>query len=87
MHAVFSPENCIFHGGHFYAASTMKDTMFGIVHSFIHHFHTNTDNVNFKYSHGLLLRRILSFYYKVLVSKDLYDKGLSFSDPSFNDGN
>ena len=38
MHAVFSPENCIFDGGHFYATSTMKDTMFGIVHSFIRHF-------------------------------------------------
>ena len=83
MHAVFSPENCIFDGGHFYATSTMKDTMFGIVHSFIRHFHTNTD----KYSHGPLLRRILIYYYKVLVSKDLHDNGLSFSDPSFNDGN
>jgi hypothetical protein len=81
MHAVFSPENCIFEGGHFYTASTMQDTMFGIVHTFIHNFYTNTD----KPSHGILLRRIVWFYYKALVQKQLQDDGLSFSDPTFND--
>jgi hypothetical protein len=36
-HAVFTPDNVICHGGHFYASSTMQDTMFGIVHTFMSH--------------------------------------------------
>jgi hypothetical protein len=76
MHAVFSPESCIFEGGHFYATSTMQDTMFAIVHTFINNFYTNAD----KPSHGILLRHIAWFYHKVLVQKQLQDDGLSLSD-------
>ena len=82
MHAVFSPENCIFEGGHFYAASTLQDTMFAIVHTFINNFHTNAE----KSTYGLLLRRIGWFYHKALVQKQLQDDGSPFSDPTFQDG-
>jgi hypothetical protein len=81
MHAVFSPENCIFEGGHFFAASTMQDTMFAIVHTFTSNFYTNAD----KPSHGLLLRRIGWFYHSALVQKQLQDDGSSFSDSTFHD--
>lgn len=83
MHAVFSPEHCIFEWGYFYAASTMQDTTFDIVHTFICNYLTNADNL--KPSHGLL-RRIGWFFHKVLVQKQLQDGDLSFSNSTFHDG-
>jgi hypothetical protein len=80
MHAVFSPENCIFEGGHFYAASTMQDTMFAIVHTFINNYYTNAD----KPSYGLFLRRIGWFYHQVLVQKKMEDDGLTFQTLPFD---
>ena len=75
-HAVFSPEDVICHGGHFYATSTMQDTMFGIVHTFISPASlTNAE----KSTHGVLLRRIAGFYHDVLVLKQLEEDGKSFS--------
>lgn len=64
LHAVYTPEHAICHGGHFYAISTIQDTLFGLVHSFIAgNFVTNTDHK----SSRLLLRRIAHFYYGALV--------------------
>ena len=83
MHAVFSPVDCISEGGHFYATSTMQDTMFAIVHTFINNSYTNKE----KPSHGLLLRRIGWFYHRALVQKRRDASGSSFSDPTFYDGN
>jgi hypothetical protein len=78
-HAVFTPENVICHGGHFYATSTMQDTMFGIVHTFVSPVTlTNTE----KSKHGLLLRRIAGFYHDVLVLQRLEDDGKSLSPSS-----
>ena len=34
-HLVVTPEHAICHGGHFYAMSTIRDTCFGIYHTFI----------------------------------------------------
>lgn len=77
-HAVFSPEHTICHGGHFYATTTMRDTMFAIVHTFVSpHVLTNTDHP----SHGILLRRIAAFYHEALVQKRLED-GSKCMNPS-----
>ena len=34
-HFVVTPESAICHGGHFYAMSTIRDTIFGIYHMFV----------------------------------------------------
>lgn len=71
-HAVFTPEHVICHGGHFYATSTMTDTMFGIVHTFIFpDILTNAD----KATHSQVLRRIAAFYHDVLVHQRLDEGG------------
>jgi hypothetical protein len=76
-HAVFTPENAICHGGHFYATSTMQDTMFGIVHTFI----ANAVLTNaHKVTHGLILRRIAVFYHSILVGRKIQDDGASCTD-------
>ena len=71
-----TPENVICHGGHFYATSTMQDTMFGIVHTFI--CPDSLTNAN-KTTHGIVLRRIAAFYHDVLVLDRLEDGGESLS--------
>jgi hypothetical protein len=71
-HAVFTPENSICHGGHFYAMSTMQDTMFGIVNTFMSpDALTNSDRP----THGIILRRIATFYHDVLVKQRIEDGG------------
>lgn len=75
-HVVFTPEYSICHGGHFYATTTMQDTMFGIIHTFISPIDlTNTDHRN----HGIFLRRIAAFYHESLVEQPLEDGGKSIN--------
>lgn len=63
-HAVYTPEHAICHGGHFYSISTMQDSMFGLVHSFVAgNLVTNTDHVDSR----LLLRRMAHFYHGAYV--------------------
>ena len=69
-HAVFTPEPSICHGGHFYSTSTMQDTMFGIVNTFMNPSAlTNTDHP----PHAILLRRIAAFYHESLVKQQVRD--------------
>jgi hypothetical protein len=78
-HAVFTPDNVICHGGHFYATSTIQDTMFGLVNTFISPDRlTNAE----KPTHGLVLRRIAAFYHDALVQKRLEEGGESLSPSS-----
>ncbi|KAF8183454.1 hypothetical protein BJ912DRAFT_928211 [Pholiota molesta] len=63
MHAAYTSENAICHGGHFYATATMKDTLCGLIQSFVaSNYMTNTYHSG---SH-LLLRRIITFYFEGL---------------------
>lgn len=79
LHAVFTPEHVICHGGHFYATTTMQDTMFGIVNTFIFpDVLTNAD----KQSHSQVLRRIAAFYYDVLVLQRLDESGTPLTSSS-----
>lgn len=67
-HAVFTPEPSICHGGHFYSTSTMQDTMFGIVNTFMNPSAlSNTDHP----PHAILLRRIAAFYHESLVKQQV----------------
>jgi hypothetical protein len=44
-HAVFTTEHCITYGSHFVATSTLRETCYGVVHSFISSSTiTNADN-------------------------------------------
>lgn len=75
-HAVFTPEHSICHGGHFYATSTMRDTFFGVVHTFMSpNALTNTDHP----AHSLILRRIAAFYHEALVKQEIEDGGESLN--------
>jgi len=65
-HAVFTPSNSICHGGHFYSKSTIRDTFYGIVHTFIvGKVATNATH----HSSRVFIRRILQFYKKGLVDQ------------------
>jgi hypothetical protein len=76
---VFTPEHSICHGGHFYATTTMQDTMFAIVHTFVSPFSlTNNDHR----SHAIFLRRIAAFYHETLVKPPLDDDGGNSINPS-----
>jgi hypothetical protein len=64
LHAAFTPEPSICHGGHFYCTSTMQDTLRGMVHSFVDHIKiTNTNHP----PASALLRRMATFYFTGLV--------------------
>lgn len=59
MHAVYTSDNAICHGGHSYASSTMKDTLCGLIHAFAtsHYVANNTTEQS-----QLLLRQIMFFF-------------------------
>lgn len=64
-HAVVTPDNSICHGGHFYATSTLRDTCYGIFHSFVSGtLTTNTDHC----LHAMqLLARMVVYYHQHFV--------------------
>ncbi|KAF8972602.1 hypothetical protein BDZ97DRAFT_1612585, partial [Flammula alnicola] len=67
-HAVFTLEHSVFEGGHFYATSTIRDTLYGLIHCFVaERYISNT-------SHGasrFLLRQMLAFYHTALVKGEV----------------
>ena len=63
-HAVFTPEDTIAMGGHFYSFSNMQDTIAGIIHTcIIDHVITNTEHPDTR----VLLFRMLQYLYKFYV--------------------
>src|ERR1700733_1041346 len=64
-HFVVTPESAICHGGHFYAMSTIQDTVFGLYHMFVASKRvTNTEHSEDAH---LLLRRMVVYLHYVLV--------------------
>jgi hypothetical protein len=64
-HAVFTTENCIAFGGHYYATSNLQDTFHGIVHCFMgNDLLTNTDHALSRQ----LLMRMMQYFYKCFVT-------------------
>jgi len=64
-HFVVTPDSAICHGGHFYAMSTIRDTIFGIYHMFVASKNiTNTEHT--KDAH-LLFRRLVIYCHYILI--------------------
>lgn len=61
VHAVVTPEPSICRGGHFYATSTIRDTIYGIFHTFSAY--TYITNAVHKAASEKLLSRMLIFIY------------------------
>jgi hypothetical protein len=64
LHAVWTIENAICYGGHFYSASTLLASVVGIIHTFIGKaLLTNTHHTPSRF----LLRRIVHYFHHVFV--------------------
>jgi len=60
-HVVFTPEHSIVYGGHFYSASNLQETFFGIVHCFM----TNDLIMNIEHvKTRRILLHIMQYFYK-----------------------
>jgi hypothetical protein len=67
VHAVFTPEASICHGGHLYAMSNMSDTLYGMMHTFVApSLLTNTEHTA---DSCMLLRRMVSHVYACTVAE------------------
>jgi hypothetical protein len=66
-HFVVTPQSAICHGGHFYAMSTIRDTIFGIYHMFVAS--RNITNTEHTQDAHLLLRRLVVHTHYVLVKR------------------
>ena len=68
-HIVFTLEHAICVGGHFYAMSTLQDTLYGLEHHFfLGHLVTNTEHI----ASRLLLRRFAHFFHRRLTGHSTY---------------
>jgi hypothetical protein len=67
-HFVVTPESAICHGGHFYAMSAIRDTVFGIYHMFVAS--KNITNTEHTQDAHLLLRRLVVYTHYVLVKNE-----------------
>ncbi|KAH6866109.1 hypothetical protein BKA70DRAFT_1454301 [Coprinopsis sp. MPI-PUGE-AT-0042] len=66
MHAVWTMENSICYGGHFYSVATLLPTVIGVIHAFIGEARlTNTDH----FPSRLLLRRMVHFFHYSFVCR------------------
>ncbi|KAH6888288.1 hypothetical protein BKA70DRAFT_1027610, partial [Coprinopsis sp. MPI-PUGE-AT-0042] len=66
MHAVWTMENSICYGGHFYSVATLLPTVVGVIHAFIGEASlTNTDH----FPSRLLLRRMVHFFHFAFICK------------------
>jgi hypothetical protein len=75
-HMVFTIEDSICHGSHFYSTSTLSDTFAGIVHCLIaENVVTNT----FHYRSRSLLLRMIHYFHEELIVLEHDHKGISFS--------
>ena len=63
-YGVYNDTNAIYHGGHFIASATMKDTLSGIVDGFMSNSYAK-DTCPQQTKH--LIRRIVIFYHMALV--------------------
>jgi hypothetical protein len=64
-HFVVTPESAICHEGHFYAMSTIQDTVFGLYHMLVAG--KRVTNTEHSQDAHLLLRRMVTYLHNVLV--------------------
>ena len=65
LHYVLTPQAAICHGGHFYAMSTICDTVFGLYHMFV--LSNFITNVKHSQASHLLLQRLIMHTHNALV--------------------
>ena len=78
-HFVVTPQSAICHGGHFYAMSTIRDTIFGMYHMFVAS--KNITNTEHTQDALLLLRRLIVHAHYIFV-KHGSDLDLSIAPPT-----
>jgi hypothetical protein len=66
-HLVITPEHAICHGGHFYAMLTIRDTCFGIYHTFIGG--STLTNTEYSLHASQMLTRMLFFIHDSFVNQ------------------
>ena len=82
MHAVWTMENSICHGGHFYSIPTLLKTAIGVIHAFIGEaLLTNTDHADSRF----LLRKMVHFFHHSLVVRNILPTGDRRSSSSKQD--
>lgn len=71
-HFVFTPEHSICYGGHFFMTRTMRQTLQGLIHTFVlHQFLTNISHPPTR----LLFRRMVLFYHHGLIDSGVPHDG------------
>lgn len=64
-HIVYTAESAVCLGGHYYSASTLRDTCYGMIHSFVAgSVVTNTSHVKEAF---MLLARMVIFYHDMFL--------------------
>lgn len=74
LHAVFTPEHAVCQGGHYYATSTIQDTLSGILHTFV--CELAVTNASYPESR-FILAEMINFYHTALV-KEAITNGQSY---------
>ncbi|KJA27945.1 hypothetical protein HYPSUDRAFT_115222, partial [Hypholoma sublateritium FD-334 SS-4] len=68
LYAIYTPENTVCQGGHFYATSTIQDTFSALVHTFICDVHiTKTAYTESRF----ILAQMINFYHTALVKQTI----------------
>ncbi|KAJ3492597.1 hypothetical protein NLJ89_g11200 [Agrocybe chaxingu] len=75
-HAVYTPVPTICHGVHFYATSTMQDTLFGIVHTLVAGTYiTNTQHITAR----RLIHRLVDLYHRGIVERTVDEESPAYA--------
>lgn len=71
-HAVFTPTEAVCEGGHFFATSTLQDTLVGIVHAFMAgNLVTNTEHASARCH----LQEMIAFFHLALIRAEVEEEG------------
>ena len=79
-HAVFTLEDSICHGGHFYSIPMILRSVVGMIHTFVRD--DDLTNTNHTPASRMLLRRILYYLHQVFIEKGTIVSGMNVYDSS-----
>lgn len=72
LHCVYTTNNAIVHGRHFYSPNVMTDTVYALIHSFVcPNLITNSTHPGSR----LMLQRIIMYYSRAFVDDALKEDG------------
>ena len=77
-HVVFTAEHSVCLGGHFYATTTLRDTLYGMMHSFV--LGALVTNADYTKEAFRLLARIITFYWVEFIGVQDADDGSEASE-------